>query len=95
MRILIVAAALLTTAMAAPASARDYPWCARTTSNGFNGDCSFTSFRQCEATVSGQGGDCISNPRMAFDQARGARGRSRGLQHNGWDNGHWDNGNRW
>jgi hypothetical protein len=45
-----------------------YPWCARTDSNGFNGDCSFTSYQQCQATVSGQAGECRVNPRLAFSQ---------------------------
>lgn len=28
-------------------------------------NCSFTSFRQCMATASGDGGDCIPNPALS------------------------------
>jgi hypothetical protein len=55
-----VAAMLLA---AAPAQAREYPWCARydwTTSN-----CGFVSLQQCLATISGIGGRCEPNPRYA------------------------------
>lgn len=51
---------------AAPATAREYPWCARydwTTSN-----CGFVSFQQCLATISGIGGRCEPNPRYAPPQ---------------------------
>jgi hypothetical protein len=77
MRNLLLVTALLATGMAAPASAREYPWCARTSSNGFNGDCSFTSFRQCQATVSGQAGECMINPRAASDNGRWIHGARR------------------
>jgi hypothetical protein len=54
----------------------------------------FTSFRQCQATVNGQGGDCIQNPgMMAYDQSVGPRNR-RMRDDNGWNNGGWDN-RRW
>ena len=36
-----------------------YPWCARY--NGWTIVCSFTSFAQCMATVSGVGGVCQQN----------------------------------
>jgi hypothetical protein len=45
---------------------REYPWCARTSANGHTGDCSFATFSQCRATVAGQAGDCIRNPRAAY-----------------------------
>ena len=103
MRSVLAISALLVALNAAPAAARDYPWCARTSSNGFNGDCSFTSYRQCMATVSGQTGECRQNPLLAYGQDR--RGRSyrqpdyqRGYQQNygpgpGWGGPGWDN--RW
>jgi hypothetical protein len=53
-----------------PATAREYPWCARydwTTSN-----CGFVSLRQCLATISGIGGRCEPNPRYV------PQGRRRG-----------------
>jgi hypothetical protein len=90
MRSLFALSALLIVATTGPTMARDYPWCARTITNGFSGDCSFTSYQQCMATVSGQRGECAVNPRLAFDQARR---RNRGAPANtGWQNG-WDN--RW
>lgn len=56
-----------------PGMARDYPWCSRTSATGFNPSCSFTSFNQCMATVSGQAGDCMVNPLLAYGQYHGAR----------------------
>jgi hypothetical protein len=79
MRLVISATAVIFALSATPGFARDYPWCARTSSNGFNGGCYFTTYRQCQATVSGQGGDCRINPRVAFDQQnRGNRRRGFG-----------------
>jgi Protein of unknown function (DUF3551) len=83
MRSLFALSALLLIAATGPTMARDYPWCARTITNGFNGDCSFTSYRQCMATVSGQRGDCALNPLLAFGQSR--RWNKPGRP-NGWDN---------
>jgi hypothetical protein len=83
MRSLFALSALLVVATTGPTMARDYPWCARTITDGFNGDCSFTSFRQCMATVSGQRGDCIANPRLALAQSRRW---NRTVQPNDWDN---------
>jgi len=89
MRSILLASASLALLIAAPSPgiARDYPWCARTITNRDFGDCSFTSYRQCMATVSGQAGDCIANPRMAY--GRQDRRSSGG---NSWNNG-WNN--RW
>jgi hypothetical protein len=70
MRSLFALSALLIVATAAPAMARDYPWCARTITNDEFGDCSFTSYQQCMATVSGQAGECTINPRMAPGQVQ-------------------------
>jgi hypothetical protein len=76
MRTLLAATAVLLLAGTAPGFARDYPWCARTSANGFNGDCSYTSFQQCRATVSGQAGECRINPLFAFGQQTRRRYRS-------------------
>jgi Protein of unknown function (DUF3551) len=104
MRRLLAASALLLAIGATPAMARDYAWCARTPVNGGNPQCLFTSFGQCQATVSGQGGDCIENPRIGFGQGRWRGGRSQdnwqdnwqdsGWQDNGWRNDHRQN-NGW
>ena len=70
MRYLFALSALLMDATTSPSMAQDYPWCARTRGNNIVGDCSFTSFHQCMATVSGQRGDCTANPRLAYGQDR-------------------------
>lgn len=60
-RIAVAALLAIPLWLAAPAAAREYPWCARydwTTSN-----CGFVSFQQCLATISGIGGRCEQNPR--------------------------------
>ena len=96
MRYVLAAAAVVAVMGATPGMARDYPWCERTSANGFNPSCSFTSYRQCMATVSGQRGDCMQNPMLAYGDQR--RGQSRAIrgQQDGWDNG-WNNGwnNNW
>jgi hypothetical protein len=94
MRRLLSASALLLAISATPSMARDYPWCARTFGNGGNPQCMFTSFRQCQATVSGQGGDCIQNPgMMVYDEDRGPRNR-RSRDYGGRDDDGWNNGGR-
>jgi Protein of unknown function (DUF3551) len=84
MRLLFALSALLVVATTGPSMARDYPYCARTVMNDW-GDCSFTSYRQCMATVSGQRGECILNPKLAFEQNRRGARRASG----------WQNDNRW
>ena len=74
MRVIFTLTALIVAAAPVAASAHEYPWCARTSSNGFNGDCSFTSYQQCQATVSGQSGECQVNPRLAFKQGESHAG---------------------
>jgi hypothetical protein len=45
-----------------PSAARDwYPWCAQTADQRAIIDCSFTTFEQCQATISGIGGSCVQN----------------------------------
>jgi hypothetical protein len=87
MRLILLASAAILTLSATPGMARDYPWCARTITNRDFGDCSFTSYGQCMATVSGQAGDCIANPRLAYGrQVR--RPPNSPYYNNGWNN-HW------
>ena len=94
MRRLLAASALLLAISATPSMARDYPWCARTFVSVGSPECRFTSFRQCQATVSGQSGDCIQNPgMMAYGQSVGPRNRRMQGDY-GWNNGGWDN-RRW
>ena len=75
------------------AEARDYPWCSRTSATGFNPDCAFTSYPQCMATVSGQRGDCMRNPFIAYGEQREPRrkGKQYRQQPGDWDNG-WNGG---
>jgi Protein of unknown function (DUF3551) len=92
MRSILMASAAILIASCAPSLARDYPWCAKTITN-YYGDCSFTSYQQCMATVSGQRGECIFNPRLAFGQQE-RRPRHRGYANEGWQDGpRYDN--RW
>ncbi|MDB5620055.1 DUF3551 domain-containing protein [Tardiphaga sp.] len=98
MRSLLAATALLVvTGAATPSMARDYPVCARLVTNDFNPSCSFDTMRQCMATVSGIGGDCIQNPAFAYNQMpRPRRGKAvRTAPQNDWDNGGWDWNRRW
>ncbi len=63
---------------ATPSMAREYPWCSRTSATGFNPSCTFISYNQCMATVSGQRGDCMQNPMLAYGDQR--RGQSRAMR---------------
>jgi len=65
MRSLLAISALLILAGASqPAAAVEYPWCAVYGGWGLGGarNCGFTSFAQCQATISGVGGFCERNP---------------------------------
>jgi hypothetical protein len=45
------------------ALARDYPFCLKGGESGsFNGDCSYDTYQQCQATASGRNAYCDSNP---------------------------------
>ena len=51
------------TSAALPAVARDYPFCIKGCDfGGTHGDCSFTSYQQCQATASGRDAYCDANP---------------------------------
>jgi hypothetical protein len=48
---------------ATPAAARDYPYCIRGCSFGSGlGDCSYSTYEQCQATASGLVATCAPNP---------------------------------
>jgi hypothetical protein len=55
-------------AMASPAEARTYKWCAQYTDDIGVLECAYNTLAQCQATVFGVGGFCKVNPRV---QARG------------------------
>jgi len=50
-----------------PAAARDFPFCLKGCDFG-NGDCSFVSYQQCQATAAGRDAWCDVNP--SFHQGR-------------------------
>ncbi|WP_211909768.1 DUF3551 domain-containing protein [Tardiphaga alba] len=92
---LLLAAGGLNAIGTTAAEAREYPWCSRTSASGFNPSCSFTSYNQCMATVSGQRGDCMRNPVLAFGEQNQPRRKGRvQRERDGWDNG-WNNNNNW
>lgn len=62
--VLMVCGAALTSG-APPAVARDYPFCIRGSEFGGGGglgDCSFSTYQQCQATASGLDAYCAENP---------------------------------
>lgn len=62
---------------ALPAAARDYPFCIKGCDFGAGrGDCSFTSYQQCQATASGRDATCAANPYFNTDaELQSGRGR--------------------
>jgi hypothetical protein len=72
MRSLLLAVAVLGAGFAVqsvPAEAREYPFClqGRDTAGG-RGDCSYSTYQQCQATASGTYASCYVNPYAAYDQ---------------------------
>jgi uncharacterized protein DUF3551 len=53
---------------AAAQEATAYPWCAEESSGVES--CSFTTFQQCQETVSGVGGSCSENPAYVEPRAQ-------------------------
>jgi hypothetical protein len=47
---------------ATSAAAGSYPFCLKGCDFGGNGDCSFTSYAQCQASASGREATCAANP---------------------------------
>jgi hypothetical protein len=48
---------------AAPAAAKDYPYCIKGCDYGSSlGDCSFATYQQCQATAAGRLAYCAANP---------------------------------
>ena len=48
-------------ALARPAAAIEYPWCAQYSGDGGGRNCGFVSYQQCMETVHGIGGCCERN----------------------------------
>ena len=60
-----------------PASAGDYPWCAQGGEYDYPGECAYTTYAQCLASVSGRLLYCGPNPRVAYGQAPRPHRRAR------------------
>jgi len=69
----VAAAGALSLVASGPASARDYPYCVRGGGYGYPGDCSYTSYAQCQASASGRRAYCDVNPLFAFGEQRRRR----------------------
>jgi hypothetical protein len=104
-KISFVAATLFVAGVAgtAPGAAAQYGWCAKTPMNGGNPECNFSTYQQCQASISGVGGSCIRNPASAYRaQPTGDWNRSNwnnggyssGLNNSGsgWDHNNWHSG---
>jgi hypothetical protein len=73
----ILAASFSTLAGTAPAAASDYPWCVQGREVGYPGDCSYTTYAQCQASASGRYAYCAQNPIFAFGQQQVQSRRAR------------------
>lgn len=49
-----------------PTAARDYPWCAQGGEYDYPGECAYSTYEQCQASVSGRLLFCDRNPRFAY-----------------------------
>ena len=69
--LVVAVAAVALVADVCPGAARDwYPWCAQYADMRAATECSFTTFEQCLATLSGIGGSCVQNARPAPGEPR-------------------------
>jgi Protein of unknown function (DUF3551) len=64
--LVLLAAGGAAIAAATPAAAFDYPYCIQGGGWGVPGDCSYRSYAECQASLSGRYGYCNINPRVAF-----------------------------
>jgi hypothetical protein len=71
----LFATATILVLAAAPAQARDYPYCLQGGDWGYPGNCNFTSYQQCMITASGTRAGCGVNPVFAFGAQRGPQPR--------------------
>jgi hypothetical protein len=58
---------------ATPAAARDYPWCAQGGEYDYPGECAYSTYDQCLASVSGRLLYCGPNPLVAYGQMQQPR----------------------
>ena len=61
----------------APAAASDYPWCAQGGEYDYPGECAYSTYEQCQASVSGRILYCDRNPRFAYSQMQQPRPQRR------------------
>jgi hypothetical protein len=78
----LMAVGAMSTAVAMPAVASEFPYCIKGCDfGGGAGDCSFASLAQCQATASGRDAYCAANPyfsaraEMQPDRSRQSRRR--------------------
>jgi hypothetical protein len=73
MRILlfVLGTFFVTAAIGSPAQAQNYPWCADYAGFGSQ-NCGFTTLRQCQAALSGNGGFCNANTQYVSPSAQPA-----------------------
>jgi Protein of unknown function (DUF3551) len=65
----VTAAGAATLAGSGPAAAYyDYPYCIQGGGFGYPGECSYSSYAQCQASASGRLVYCGINPRFAYGQ---------------------------
>lgn len=53
-----------------PAAAGDYPWCAQGGEYDYPGECAYSTYNQCLASVSGRLLYCGPNPLVAYGQVQ-------------------------
>ena len=59
----LIAIGVMAAIDAAPAAAASFPFCIKGCDfGGGAGDCSFSSYQQCQATASGRDATCAANP---------------------------------
>lgn len=66
--LMLGAAVLAGVVTVTPAAARDYPWCAQGGEYDYPGECAYSTYEQCQASVSGRLLYCDRNPRFAYGQ---------------------------
>ena len=71
MRVLLLALAAAGAAFtlpSSPAQAREYPFCIQSRDTAGHGDCSYATYEDCRAAVSGRRGGCYINPWVAYEE---------------------------
>jgi Protein of unknown function (DUF3551) len=60
--------------VAAPSAAQAGTWCVQGRDMGYPGDCSYSTYAQCQASASGRVAYCGINPRAAYRRQGPPRG---------------------